>query len=206
MPSIQDVAVTQTLNRDAILALLEKIGPSILLTHSQPGGFGWPVADARPDLVKAVVAIEPNGPPFFDIDNVAAPEWFLEAATPVRIWGTNAVPLSYAPPAEKASDLAIVGEDKADGPNLVRCWMQRAPARQLPKLAKVPILIVTSEASYHAPYDHCTVKYLAQAGVRSTFVRLEEAGIRGNGHMMMLEKNNAEIAAALSSWLTKTLP
>jgi pimeloyl-ACP methyl ester carboxylesterase len=206
VPSIQDVTQTQTLNRDAILALLEKIGPSILLTHSQSGGFGWPVADARPDLVKAIIAVEPNGPPFFDVENVPAPEWFRDAATPVRVWGTNAVPLSYAPAVEKASDLAIVREDKADGPNLVRCWMQRSPARQLPKLAKVPILVLTAEASYHAPYDHCTVKYLAQAGVPSTFVRLEAAGIRGNGHMVMIEKNSAEIAAAIAGWLGKTVP
>ena len=45
------------------MALLDKIGPAILLTHSQSGAFGWPVADARPDLVKAIVAVEPNGPP-----------------------------------------------------------------------------------------------------------------------------------------------
>ena len=32
-----------------------------------------------------------------------------------------------------------------------------------PKCSGVPILIVTSEASYHAPYDHCTSKYLTQA-------------------------------------------
>jgi len=29
------------------VALLQKIGPSILLAHSQVGTFGWPVADAR---------------------------------------------------------------------------------------------------------------------------------------------------------------
>ena len=49
MPSIQGFTLQQELNRDAIVALLEKIGPSILLTHSQSGAFGWPVADARPD-------------------------------------------------------------------------------------------------------------------------------------------------------------
>ena len=35
--------------RDALIALVDKIGPSILMTHSQGGAFGWPVADARPD-------------------------------------------------------------------------------------------------------------------------------------------------------------
>ena len=60
--------------------------------------------------------------------------------------------------------------------------------------------MVTAEASYHAPYDHCTAKFLDQAGVKNSFVRLADRGIRGNGHMMMLEKNNLEIAAFLRRW------
>src|SRR6185295_14449294 len=62
-----------------------------------------------------------------------------------------------------------------------------------------------SEASYHAAYDHCTVKYLQQAGVHPEWVKLADAGIHGNGHMMMLEKNNMDIAAAMSRWLAKAL-
>ena len=69
----------QELNRDALVALLDKIGPAILLTHSQSGAFGWPVADARPNLVKALVAVEPSGPPVHDIENTGAPDWFKDA-------------------------------------------------------------------------------------------------------------------------------
>jgi len=87
MPSIQNFTLQQELNRDAIVALLVKIGPSILLTHSQSGAFGWPVADARPDLVKAILAVEPNGPPFFNVENVPAPEWFRDVAPQARSWG-----------------------------------------------------------------------------------------------------------------------
>jgi len=202
---IQDFMLQQTLNRDAILALLEKIGPAIVLTHSQSGAFGWPVADARPDRVKALLSIEPSGPPFFDIETVGAPEWFRDAAK-TRPWAVTAVPLAYSPPAASPSDLAIVQQEKPDGPNLARCWMQKAPARQLPNLQKVPHLILTAEASYHAAYDHCTVKYLEQAGVHATWIQLAEAGIRGNGHMVMIEKNNREVAAAISRWLDRALP
>ena len=60
--------------------------------------------------------------------------------------------------------------------------------------------MVLSEASYHAPYDHCTSKWLTQAGVKHAFIRLADIGIRGNGHMMMLEKNNLEISAFLRRW------
>ena len=44
---------------------------------------------------------------------------------------------------------------------------------------KMPILVVMSEASYHAPYDHCTVKYLQQAGAKPTFMRLADLGLKG---------------------------
>jgi pimeloyl-ACP methyl ester carboxylesterase len=205
LPSIP-IAQATILNRDAIVALLDKIGPAIVMTHSQSGGFGWPVADLRPDLVKGIVALEPSGPPFFDIENIGSPEWFRDVATSYRVWGPTAAPLTYAPPAANASDLAIVREDKADAPDVVRCWLQKAPARQLPNLQKVPVLIVTAEASYHATYDHCTVKYLEQAGVRTTWIKLGEAGVHGNGHMLMLEKNSNEIAELLSRWLEKSVP
>ena len=94
---------------------------------------------------------------------------------------------------------------KASGPDLVRCWLQGSPARQLPNLQGIPILIVTSEASYHAPYDHCTSEFLKQAGVQHEFVRLPELHIHGNGHMMMLEKNNLEIASFIAGWAQKNM-
>jgi len=206
LPSIQDFTLQQVLNADAIVALLDRIGPAIVLTHSQSGAFGWPVADRRPDLVKAIVAVEPNGPPFFDVTNVPAPEWFRDSATQTRPWGVTAVPLSYAPPANNTSDLAILRQEKPDAPDLTKCWLQKSQARQLPNLQKIPILIMTAEASYHAPYDHCTVKYLEQAGVHSTWIKLADIGIHGNGHMMMLEKNDLDIAAVISTWLSKSLP
>jgi pimeloyl-ACP methyl ester carboxylesterase len=204
LPSIPAANAT-IFNRDAIVALLEKIGPAIVMTHSQSGGFGWPVADVRPDLVKAVIALEPSGPPFFDIENIGAPDWFRDAPTNYRVWGPTAAPLTYAPPAATPAELAIVREEKADNPNVVRCWLQTSPARQLPNLQKMPILIVTAEASYHATYDHCTVKFLEQAGVHSTWIKLGEAGIHGNGHMLMLEKNSLEIVDLIARWLSRTV-
>lgn len=206
IPSMQNFTLQQSLNRDSIVSLLEKIGPSILLTHSQSGPFGWLVADTRPDLVKAIVAVEPNGPPFFNVENIPAPEWFRDVPPQARTWGVTAVPLAYSPAAATASELAIVQQDRSDGPDLVRCWMQKTPARMLPNLRKLPIVIITAEASYHAPYDHCTVKYLEQAGVHPAWIKLGDVGIHGNGHMMMLEKNNLDIAAVMFNWLDKALP
>ena len=50
------------------------------------------------------------------------------------------------------------------------------------------------------------MKYLEQAGVHPVWIKLAEIGIHGNGHMMMLEKNNMEIAAVMAGWLTKSIP
>jgi pimeloyl-ACP methyl ester carboxylesterase len=205
LPGIADFALVQSLNRDGIVALLQKIGPAILLTHSQSGPFGWLVADARPDLVKAILAVEPNGPPFFDLQLLGAPEWF-HYGVKQRPWGITAVPLNYSPPAADASDLAIVEQEQSDGPEFAKCWLQKEPARQLRNLQKLPILVLTSESSFRAVDDHCTVKYLKQAGIHPTWTKLEDIGIHGNGHMMMLEKNNQEIAAVMSQWLGKAVP
>jgi pimeloyl-ACP methyl ester carboxylesterase len=189
-------ATTQQLNRDAGAALLDRIGPAIVMTHSQSGAIGWPIADARPQLVKAIVAAEPSGPPFANA---------VFSEEPARLWGVTDVPMTYDPPVSDPKQLVVVQQAQPDGPNLERCRLQGEPVRRLPNLAGVPVLILAAESSYHAAYDHCTAKYLEQAGVRNTYVRLEEVGIRGNGHMLMLEKNNLEIAAFISAWLGKNV-
>ena len=50
------------------------------------------------------------------------------------------------------------------------------------------------------------MKYLNQAGVHPTWIKLADIGIHGNSHVMMLEKNNRQIAAVIAGWLDKTLP
>ena len=194
-----DLAAMERLNRDAGIALLEKIGPSILLTHSQSGPFGWALADARPKLVKGILAIEPNGPPFYENTVVGAPDWFKDGPMG-RTWGITRNALTFSPVVHDPEQLHITQQTAASGRDLVRCWLPASPAPRLPNLQNTPILIVVSEASYHAPYDHCTSQFLAQAGVANDFVRLADVNIRGNGHMMMLEKNNLEIAAFLDRW------
>ena len=205
VPFVQAPVMAQTLARDSIVALLEKIGPSVVMTHSQSGAYGWPVIDARPDLVKALIEVEPSGPPVHDVDYTGAPNYFRDGAA-TRPWGLGALPLNYAPRAAAPADLAFEQQEKADAPDLVRCWLQKAPARQLPNVAKVPVLIVNGEASFHAPFEHCTVKYLQQAGVNAAWINLGKDGVHGNGHMMMLEKNSDEVAGRMAAWLDKALP
>jgi len=187
---------TQKRNQDAGAALLDKIGPAIVLTHSQSGPFGWLIADARPKLVKGIIAVEPAGPPFENI---------IIGTGKARAWGPADIPLTYDPPVKEASEIALVRDDKADGPDLFVCWMQKAPARQLVNLKGIPSVVVAAEASYHQLYDHCTVKYLNQAGMKVEWMPLQSKGVRGNGHMVMIEKNNLEIAKVLDQWVVKNV-
>jgi hypothetical protein len=87
---------------------------------------------------------------------------------------------------------------------LADCWIQAEPARQLPNIAKVHILIETGEASCHAMYDHCFVKFLNQAGVSVDFLELGKNGVHGNAHMQFLEQNSDAIAEKLYEWINKT--
>jgi len=183
---------TQQLVQNAGTALLDKIGPAILVTHSQAGPFGWLLADARPKLVKGIVAVEPSGPPF---------EGAVLAKGPARSWGPTDIRITYDPPVKDAKELRYEKQTTPDAQDLVLCNLQSGTPRTLPNLRGIPVVILTGEASYHAPYDHCTSKYLAQAGVANEHVRLEARGIRGNAHGIPSEKNSLVVAKLVDDWL-----
>ena len=92
--------------------------------------------------------------------------------------GSADIPITYDPPLTGGQKLEFVRQDKADKPDLARCWAQKEPARKLANLRHIPVVVVTSEASYHAPYDHCTSAYLKQAGVPVSQIYLAERGIQ----------------------------
>ena len=124
---------------------------------------------------------------------------------PGNEWGPTRSFIHYDPPIKEPSELQPVRQEKADGPDLLPCWLQKEPAHKLINLASIPVLNVTGEASYHRPYAHCEAKWLNQAGVKTTFVRLEDVGLPGNGHQMMSEKNSASIAKFFMNWLDKNV-
>lgn len=183
---------TQQLVQHAGAELLDRIGPAIVVTHSQAGPFGWLLADVRPRLVRGIVAIEPSGPPF---------EGAVLAKGPARAWGPTDIRITYDPPVSDPKELQREKQTKADGPDLVLCSLQAGAPRTLPNLRGIPVVIITGEASYHAPYDHCTAKYLAQAGVANEHIRLEARGIHGNGHGIPSELNNLVVARLVDEWL-----
>ena len=185
--------------------LLDRIGPAIIVGHSQSGNFLWILADARPKLVKALVGLEPGNPPFYDVTLVGPPNWFKYSAAPAKPWGLTRVPLTYDPPVTDPAELKPLKEAQPQAPDLVPCYRQSEPAHKLPNLRGIPIVILTSEASFHAPFDHCTAQYLSQAGVQNTFIQLSKIGIHGNGHFLQLEKNSLQIARVVANWLEDNL-
>jgi pimeloyl-ACP methyl ester carboxylesterase len=63
-PMPTDVSVAHALERRLGAELLDRVGESILFTHSAGAPAGWLIAAERPELVRAIVALEPFGPPF----------------------------------------------------------------------------------------------------------------------------------------------
>ncbi|MDP9114781.1 MAG: alpha/beta fold hydrolase, partial [Acidobacteriota bacterium] len=192
------------LTATAIIALLDTIKtPVIILSHSQGGPAGWLIADARPRQVKAIVTIEPAAPPIHGVDTA---KLAYNNGGGGLSWGVTSSPVHYDPPVKEPSELQVVLEEKSDIPgDVVPCYVQKEPARKLVNLEKIPVVYLSSEGGYHREYDHCIPKWLNQAGVKTQYVRLEDVGLHGNGHEMMLEKNSDEIARFMSAWLDKNV-
>lgn len=191
------IAETQQLVRDACAALLDMIGPAIIIGHSQAGPCVWEIGDARPDLARALIAIEPSGPPFW---NIQTQKPSLDENGRPTNWGIAHLPLAFDPPISSCSELEV-REIPAKAPAHRGGYLQKEPARKLVNLQNIPTLVMTAEASYHAPFDYLTFEFLKQAGVDADYLFLPDAGIRGNGHMMMLEKNSDEVASLLFHWM-----
>jgi pimeloyl-ACP methyl ester carboxylesterase len=188
-----DRLLSEEQNAQAYTALVDLIGNCYVISHSQAGAYGWRVGDMRPDLVQGIVQLEPSGPPF-----TLRPPFGNDAAF---AFGLTDLPIEYQPSVgDDAGNLETIAEPAIDADHY-ECIMQKSPAKQLTNLAHIPELVVTGEASFHAPYDYCTVKYLKQVGVDVEHADLGREGIRGNGHMFFMEKNNIEIADRVYKWL-----
>ena len=168
--------------------LLDKIGPAIIMTHSAGGPFGWLVAEIRPTLVKGIIAIEGGGQPFGG----------------QNVWGMSTIPVAYDPPVSDPSEIKTKRVE-APEPGVNAYQIQEEPARKLKNLQNVPIVIVTAEASFASPGNPGAVAYFKQAGVKAEELRLVNVGIRGNGHMMMVEKNNREVLKPILAWVEKNV-
>jgi pimeloyl-ACP methyl ester carboxylesterase len=185
---LPDVQATHTTWRERGAMLLDKIGPAIIMTHSAGGPFGFLVAEARPKLVKGIIVIEGAGNPF---------------SGPNR-WGLSTIPVTYDPP---VSDPKEVKTQKVTPPEpgVQPYSLQTEPAHKLKNLEGIPIVIVTAEASFASPGNPGAVAFLRQAGCTAEELRLGDHGIHGNGHMMMIEKNNREVLQPILDWIARNV-
>ncbi|MFN5666293.1 MAG: esterase, partial [Bradyrhizobium sp.] len=129
----------------AYIAEIDRVGPCIILFHSQAGTFGFKVAQARPDKVKALIAIEPAG-----------------VGDPAKVDALKNIPT-----------LMVYGD-----------YIERD--------SRWPKIRATGGAFADA---------ISAAGGSADVVDLPKVGIKGNSHMMMMDKNNAEVAGLIQTWL-----
>src|SRR5258707_5660597 len=129
----------------AYTALVDRVCPCVILFHSQAGQFGFKVAQARPDKVKALIAVEPAG----QGDPKQADR--LKGIPTLFVYGDGI-------------------EQDARWPTIRRNGVAFGDA-------------------------------IRNAGGKVDVVDLPKAGIRGNSHMLMMDRNNLEVAALIQHWL-----
>ena len=184
----------EKLTANALIALLNRIGPAILVPHSQATFASWIAIDQHPDLVKALVDLEGGGPPVR-----FGPPLVPQPGIPLP-YGLTVNPITYSPPVSDPSQLQFA-QAAINDRYVQSCLLQVEPARKLPNLQKVPILMLSSEAGYNTMWDPCTNAYLDQAGVTHTWIGLPDIGIPGNAHFDFIERNSDQVAGVVLGWL-----
>lgn len=171
--SERGASASNAILKENLAELLDRIGPAILVTHSNGGPSGWLALDARPDRVKAVLAIEPN----FGVTDALAP-------------------LIRFSPALAAGETIATEPRPSEGAGLDPCRLQRDGAiRTAPAFAGKKVLVVVApHSTLFTASAHCTVRALDQIGADASLARLVDYGLTGNGHFMNEELNNGEIA------------
>jgi pimeloyl-ACP methyl ester carboxylesterase len=134
---------------NGLAALLDKIGPAVVSVHSMSGPQGIGVAVARPELVRAVIDVEPPSGCVITDSEVASV--------------FTRVPL-----------LAIFGDYTPGNAT----WAPAAASCQ------------------------SAANRIQAAGGTARNLVLPDIGILGNSHMLMLDKNNDEIADFIVDWLS----
>jgi pimeloyl-ACP methyl ester carboxylesterase len=164
-------------NTDAVSALFDRIGPAILVTHSQSGALGWQTA-MRNRNVRAIVSFEPGG-------NCPFPEG--EAPPPVAFAsGARLKPPTV--PAAEFMQLTKIRILEYYGDNIP----EKPAAEPGPDQWRVFLAM--------ARLWRDTVN---RRGGDVTLVHLPEKGIRGNTHFPMSDLNNVAIADLVSQYLAE---
>ena len=163
---------------NAMAALLEKMGPSILVTHSMGGTIGWRTP-FRTDKVKAIIAFEPGGSPFiFPEGEVPGPVPTLYDPVKAQAMG---VPLESFLALTKLPMVLFYGDHISDGTT-----DEIGPDKW------------RSEFMMAKEFVSCVNRH----GGMAEIVHLPDLGIKGNTHFLMADKNNEVIAGLMADWLS----
>lgn len=159
---------------DATAALFKKIGPGVLITHSQAGGPGWLAAMKTPN-VHAIVSYEPGSGFVFPKEELLAP---LNSA---------------------GGALEGVGVSMAEFMKLTRIPIIVFYGDNIPEKP----MTNPGQDSWRIRLEMARLwrDAVNRHGGDVSVVHLPEVGIRGNTHFAFSDLNNAEIADLLSNFL-----
>lgn len=158
---------------DAVAALFEKIGPGILVTHSQGGGPGW-LSAIKSSNVRAIVAYEPGSSFVF-------PEGELPDPMP-SLTGTLE---GFAVPAGDFMKLTRIPIIVYYGDNI-------------PEQTDVP---GQDNWRVRLAMARLWVDAINKKGGDATLVHLPEIGVYGNTHFPFSDLNNIEIADLMEKFI-----
>lgn len=161
---------------DAVAALFSKVGPGILVTHSQGGGPGWLAAIKSP-RVRAVVAYEPGSGFVFPEGEV--PALMPSSAGPLE---ATVIPLADFMKLTKIPVVIYYGDNIPTEPS------------ENPSQDNWRVRLAMARLWADAVNRH---------GGDVTVVHLPEIGILGNTHFPFSDLNNIQIADILSKFLAK---
>lgn len=196
---------------DLLVQLLEKIKPicpAILITHSMSGAYGWKVAEKVPRLISKIVALAPAAPGNMMKESRERFSGLIKAPIIIdkdeakRMWA-NADCFSQDHFEDYYNSLAALSPRLAnERVNYNQAQLTIAPA----SLKGIKILVITGETDPRHPQeiDKSIVDYFWSYGIDARHYYLPHFGLWGNGHLLMLEKNNLEIVKLIYSWIKKS--
>ena len=184
---------------EALLALLERIGPAMLIGQSIGAALSFKVADRGPERVRAIVALTP-GP----IANVPFPMALKPSDAPAYFG------------AEEARRFFITSErfPSEAGEQYLSSLVPMSPSIEnslgdrgridfridRPEtVARIPILFLAADGDPLA-LNSVTEPMAKLFGVPHTMLG-RDWGLTGFGHMLIIERGTLEIAARVSAWL-----
>lgn len=161
---------------DAVAALFRKIGPGILVTHSQGGGPGWLTA-AKSANVRAIVSYEPGSGFIFPQGEVPPP--LPSAGDTLQAVG---VPLEQFMALTRIPITLVYGDNIPQQP-------VANPGQDQWRTRLAMARLWAQAVNRH--------------GGKVTVLHLPERGIRGNTHFPFSDLNNVEVADLMSRFLAE---